>query len=195
MIKKRKKKRWWNIQSKVPKHKQTKAFPHHNNDSIRNIVSKIQVLEKELEARTEDLKKQNNVINQKRNQANQIVCKHSNRGYCKRKSLCWYFHPTDICKIFLKDGKCSVKDCFSRHPNFCKYQKQGCNRGSSCVYLHSNSYKKADVNIEPDINISEIDHKNYYDSEAASDEIISNDIDMEIETIVDPVNNDNSRVE
>ena len=99
-------KRWWNIQSKVPKHKQTKAFPHHNNDSIRNIVSKIQVLDKALEARTEDLKKQNNVINQKRNQANQIVCKHYNRGFCKLKSLCWYFHPTDICKIFLKDGKC-----------------------------------------------------------------------------------------
>ena len=110
----------------------------------------------------------------------------SNRGYCKRKSLCWYFHTTDICIIFLKDGKCSVKDCFSRHPNFCKYQKKGCNRGSSCVYLHSNSDKKADVNIEPDHNISENDHKNYDDSEAASDEIMSNDIDMKLKPLLNP---------
>ena len=35
-----------------------------NDDSIRNIVSKIEKLDKELEARTVELKKQNNVINQ-----------------------------------------------------------------------------------------------------------------------------------
>ena len=35
--------------------------------------------------------------------------------------------------------------------------------------------------------ISENDYKNYDESEAAFDEIISNDIDIEIETIVDPV--------
>ena len=142
-----------------------KKVKQENDDSIRNIVSKIEAHDKELEARTEDLKKHNNVVNQKRNEARHIVCKLYNRGCCKRKSLCWYFLPTDICKILLKDGKCSVKDCFSRHPNFCKYQKQGCNRVSACVYLHSNSDKKVDANIEPDINISENDHKNYDDSE------------------------------
>ena len=66
-------------------------------------------------------------------------------------------------------------------------------QGPSCVYLHINSDNKVNLNIETNC-ISENDQNTYY-SEAAFDEIISKDIDMEVETIVDLVNNDNIRVE
>ena len=92
-----------------------------NDDAIKDLVSKIEILDRELEVRTEELKKQNDAVHLKQREASQIVCKHFNRGYCKRKSFCWYFHPSDTCKIFLKDGKCEVQDCFSRHPKLCKY--------------------------------------------------------------------------
>jgi hypothetical protein len=155
-----------------------KKVKQENDDAIKNLVSIIEVLDRELEVRTEELKKHNDAVHLKQKETIKIICKHFNRGYCKRKSLCWYFHLTDICKIFLKDGKCSVKDCFSRHPNFCKFQKQGCNRGSLCDYLHRNSDKK-DETFEKDSS------KNYDDIEVALDNIRIGNIDMEIETIVE----------
>ena len=64
------------------------------------------------------------------------MCRYYNRGHCKKKSQCSYIHPRNICKFFLKDGKCEIRDCCSRHPKNCRYNKKGCFRGLDCDYLH-----------------------------------------------------------
>ena len=65
-------------------------------------------------------------------------CRYYNRGYCKYKQKCRYFHPKQICKDYLEYGGCTNKDCMERHPLRCKWLKSesGCNR-SNCEYLHN----------------------------------------------------------
>ena len=66
-------------------------------------------------------------------------CRHYNRGHCKHKGGCDFFHPKEICKEYLNDKKCDKKDCVDRHPKVCKYwlkSNAGCKRGISCDFLH-----------------------------------------------------------
>ena len=108
-----------------------------NDDAIKNLATKIEVLDEEIKKRTKELNQHNDKEKVEQIVDRKIVCKYYNRGYCRRKSWCWFLHPKDICRKYLKNGKCSDKDCPSRHPNICKYQKKGCNRGYTCAYLHS----------------------------------------------------------
>ena len=114
-------------------------------DKIKEFEQKIDLLDKEIYKRDVELKKmiqQKVTTNEGHKQNETIICRYHNRGYCRRKSWCTFKHSTHICEIFLKDGNCFDKDCASRHPNNCKYQKDGCRRGDSCAYNHSDSDAK-----------------------------------------------------
>ena len=58
--------------------------------------------------------------------------------------MCRYKHSENVCEIFLKDGKCFRRNRSSRHPNNCKYEKQGCFRRNLCAYKHINSEQRKD---------------------------------------------------
>ena len=64
-------------------------------------------------------------------------CRYFNKGYCKYEKKCRYFHTVEICKVYLKDGKCNVKGCKERHPRVCKWYLRdvGCKR-QNCNFLH-----------------------------------------------------------
>ena len=65
-------------------------------------------------------------------------CRYFNRGFCKYKTKCRFFHPRENCPEYMKTYKCEVKDCQLRHPKQCKWLSTdaGCKRGSECSYLH-----------------------------------------------------------
>ena len=96
-----------------------KKIKWENKDAIKSVESKIEKLDKEIEKRNiydqDDQSKKENEGDKDLEKQN-IVCSCYNRGHCKYKSKCSYIHPRNICKIFLKDGKCQVRDCCSRHP-------------------------------------------------------------------------------
>ena len=119
-----------------------KKVKEENGDAIKMLETKIDLLDQEIQKRNEEiqnLNKHEHKENEEKIENKQIMCKYYNRGYCKNKTRCRYVHPQNVCKIFLKDGKCCVRDCSSRHPKKCKYFKQGCNRGDRCAYLHNAS--------------------------------------------------------
>ena len=75
-------------------------------------------------------------------------CRYYNRGHCKFKEKCNYFHSSSVCDTFLKDGICQEKGCNERHPKDCRYWTrniEGCNRKENCDYLHNNSKKLSDT--------------------------------------------------
>ena len=76
-----------------------------------------------------------------------IKCKYYNRGYCRNKSGCKYYHPTSDCQ-----EQCSIKDCRFRHRNECRY-KQYCYhyRKGQCEFIH-NSIDSSNVPLATDDN-------------------------------------------
>ena len=49
-------------------------------------------------------------------------CRYDNRGYCKHKNMCLYYHSGQVCDEFLRDGKCETgKSCKHRHPRDYRY--------------------------------------------------------------------------
>ena len=49
-------------------------------------------------------------------------CPYDNRGYCKHKNMCLYYHSGQVCDEFLRDGKCETgKSCKHRHPRDYRY--------------------------------------------------------------------------
>ena len=66
-------------------------------------------------------------------------CRYNNRGHCRYRDRCKYYHSESICKIYLENKKCDDKSCMDRHPKVCKYwlkNRSGCLRKTSCDYLH-----------------------------------------------------------
>ena len=60
-------------------------------------------------------------------------CKFYNKGYCKHKENCKYYHPTNDCKI------CdNARTCRNRHRSICKYGNN-CyhNKAKVCEYKHT----------------------------------------------------------
>ena len=84
-------------------------------------------------------------VNQENNPSDLLrKCRYFNRGHCKFKENCKYFHSSSICDMFLKDGICQENGCKQRHPKDCRYwisNIEGCNRKENCDYLHNNSKK------------------------------------------------------
>ena len=116
-----------------------KKIKQENKDAIKSLEAKIDKLDKEIEKRNtsdQDNESKNQNVEDKNLEKNMIMCRYYNRGHCKKKSQCSYIHPRNICKFFWKDGKCEIRDCCSRHPKNCRYNKKGCFRGLDCDYLH-----------------------------------------------------------
>ena len=67
------------------------------------------------------------------------ICRYNNRGHCRYRDRCKYYHSRDVCKTYLESKKCDYSACADRHPKVCKYwlkSKSGCLRKSTCDYLH-----------------------------------------------------------
>ena len=66
------------------------------------------------------------------NMTEEIKCKFYDKGYCKKKDQCNYYHPTNDCE------KCeNIKTCRLRHRIICRYGKY-CyhNNVKACVFRH-----------------------------------------------------------
>ena len=115
-----------------------KKMKQENRDALTLLELKIDILDKEIEKRGTEPNNSNEVNEKhiKKKEKDKTVRKYYNRGYCKHKRWCWNIHAKDVCKIYLKDGKCFEKDCLSKHPNQWRYFKWGCKRDKDCGYLH-----------------------------------------------------------
>ena len=68
-----------------------------------------------------------------------IKCRYYNRGFCKYRENCKFFHSTVMCKTYLAEGTCNKVACYDRHPKVCKFwagSSKGCPRNASCEFLH-----------------------------------------------------------
>ena len=106
-----------------------------NSDAIKKINSEMvyiqnnHTVEKEKELTTQNGVKKGRI---KR-------CRYFNKGHCKYREKCKFYHPKTICKNYLESGKCESTDCSDRHPKLCRFwskNKAGCRRGSDCDFLH-----------------------------------------------------------
>ena len=113
-----------------------------NEEAIAHLDKNIDILENEIKNQAKELQKINEYDNEqnkhgKLTENKEEICKYYNRGYCRNKTLCLYTHPKDVCKLYVKEGECSVMDCSSRHPKTCRYWKRGyCYRGDLCEFGH-----------------------------------------------------------
>lgn len=57
------------------------------------------------------------------------VCRYHDKGYCRLRENCFFYHPKENCK-----GNCDRKTCLKRHPNKCSYGND-CRR-YHCAYKH-----------------------------------------------------------
>lgn len=102
-----------------------------HKDAIDVIEVKLKILEKEND--TKMLK----------------VCRYHNRGYCKQKQECKFYHAQNVCESVSRNELCVLKSCSERHPKTCKHWKRGeCRRGQSCAYSHQEIYKQKNPDIE-----------------------------------------------
>ena len=62
----------------------------------------------------------------------QTKCRYYDKGFCKTRENCLYYHPTDDCQ-----NNCKNKKCTLRHRNLCRY-KTHCyhNISGKCEYIH-----------------------------------------------------------
>ena len=105
---------------------QIQKVKEENADILKGLKERIDILDDEAKE----------IIREKKET---YRCRYHNRGYCKNKGLCLFFHPTEICPAFLRDGKCLLINCSSRHPKTCKFWKRGyCYRGEECAFNHDN---------------------------------------------------------
>ena len=47
-------------------------------------------------------------------------CRYYNRGVCKYRETCKFFHSPVMCKTYLAEGTCNKVACYERHPKVCK---------------------------------------------------------------------------
>ena len=47
------------------------------------------------------------------------ICKFHSRGFCKNYLSCRYFHAKSDCNDHIESGKCTIKECTSRHREDC----------------------------------------------------------------------------
>ena len=92
------------------------------------------------------------------------TCRYFNRGHCKYKQKCKFFHSKEICQTYLEGGKCDAKICKSRHPKVCKWWQgsNGCGR-NNCDFLHVTLVSDDDQNRGSQENYPCSGCKNYYD--------------------------------
>ena len=64
-------------------------------------------------------------------QSEKKVCPYFRIGYCKYKSHCKHFQPSENCE----ETKCRDQSCKKRHKKPCRFG-QNCTRISTCEFLH-----------------------------------------------------------
>ena len=97
------------------------------DQTLQEFSDKIVELEKPIENRKDEQANNENDIRK--------PCKFNNRGYCRGKESCQFFHAETICVIYRETGLCWKPICRERHPKTCRYSGE-CYRGESCRYLH-----------------------------------------------------------
>ena len=80
------------------------------------------------------------------------ICRHFNKGFCKMKDECVYFHKERICDASLQTGVCTEPKgvCWLRHPKECKHwlgDTRGCLRGEECKYLHKTENEGTNLKV------------------------------------------------
>ena len=118
------------------------------DDSITANANAIKALDKELqeEKKIQKEKSEKGKLKHKKDEAidsikeeqyKERICRYYNRGHCKYKGKCRYFHHHEICKVHIENENCQSKDCQERHPKRCKWSEstQGCKR-EQCSYMH-----------------------------------------------------------
>ena len=80
------------------------------------------------------------------NNSDKKKCKYHDKGFCKFRSRCLFFHHTEICG----EKSCQKNQCPKRHPKPCKYySKRKCYFGNDCKYRHD-SLKQVSVTEDTD---------------------------------------------
>ena len=69
----------------------------------------------------------------KKIEKNQIKCKYYDKGYCKKRDKCFFYHPKTECI-----GQCNDKNtCPHRHRNKCRYGKECYHfKNNVCEFKH-----------------------------------------------------------
>ena len=127
-----------------------------NNNEIKAINDKIDMLK--VKEKTVE-----NII------SNHKICSFFNKGYCSSNEICPFYHPKEICEIYLSNGVCRKLVCKYRHPKDCRYWKRNksCYRGSTCVYVHRDLFDHEPTNraekwSQPCFRCNKSSEDNYY---------------------------------
>ena len=108
-----------------------------NSDAIKNLDKEIQKLKQEKEVDEIEMKK--TCVDKNGDRVKDKKCRYFNRGHCKYRERCRFYHEREICQTYLENNKCDRKICRKRHPKVCKFwlrSNQGCKRGDECDFLH-----------------------------------------------------------
>lgn len=122
-----------------------KKIKEDNASAIKVLESKIENIDKEIMVLGKNEEKTEPEVQKK--------CSYYDKGFCRQKDSCKFYHPEKSCGDFRKDGICQKSFCRDRHPKMCRYWKRGfCFRGDSCCFTHTKkedaSNDKADFNID-----------------------------------------------
>ena len=73
------------------------------------------------------------------------ICKYFDYGYCRFKSKCKFFHPSENCER----GFCDIKSCPKRHPSCCKFfRRKKCKFDDECLFKHTLEVDKQIIDNE-----------------------------------------------
>ena len=81
----------------------------------------------EIKIKFEEFKKQKDDEKIKLENENKNIrkpCKFNNKGYCREKENCQFYHSERVCKIYEATGTCWKQSCRQRHPKICWYSKK-----------------------------------------------------------------------
>ena len=121
-----------------------KKTPAKENDKIKEILERQKVVEDGIASNADALSRIDREIDELSNKIKvtkekEEICRYYNKGHCKYRNKCRFYHPQNICKVYLESGKCVGKECSDRHPKTCIYwlrNKTGCARNSDCDFIH-----------------------------------------------------------
>jgi transcriptional regulator with PAS, ATPase and Fis domain len=97
-----------------------------NSDAMKRIDKEIVKImnTKEVSLPVVDANKDNLESVTKANNVNKMTkkCRYFNRGFCKYREKCRFYHPEHICEAYLKSNNCEQKECCKRHPKRCTWE-------------------------------------------------------------------------
>ena len=107
-----------------------------HNEAIEQIEKDIAKIEDKIKSEGRENDDSKDVVG-KGCKFKQTKCRYFDKGFCKYKSRCKFFHPSLICSIYERNGNCEERTCLDRHPETCKFWlKERCNRNEDCDFFH-----------------------------------------------------------